>query len=385
LKDNILPRVFAFFLVILVVLAAMAVYALQTINRAVVSSDWVNHTYATIYEFENISSGLRQSDGLMRTYALTGEPRDLASAREGFARLSERFDTAKALTRDDDPTHQAVLRLETLVQQRETLAQQIGTARTLNQGDTVRTLLAADAGSDAVATIERGFGTLRDAQYDKLSERDRASYRQAQTTRWVVSLGIGLNFILLVTVGWLLRDDIAARRRATTALAEANAQLENKVRDRTAELSAANENLLAENRERKWTIASQEHQLRYNQLIVNSVNDLVFVLTKVLTITRINAAVVHTTGREDETIITRPIAEVVEVAFDPVTGLNPLARALIEGHELRQHPVVVLGQGKRRIPGRLTLIPLRDQDKVVGGVAVVQVAFPSSADQPLMS
>ena len=385
MKDNILPRVFALFLIILVVLAGMAVYALRTINRAVASSDWVNHTYATIYEFENISSGLRQAEGLIRTYALTGEARELSAAREGFARLGERFDTAKALTRDDTATHQALLRLETLVQQRETLAQQIGRARSLNQGDTVRNLLTADAGSDALAAIERGFGTLRDAQYEKLSERDRISYQQAQTTRWVVGLGIALNFLLLVAIGWLLRDDIAARRRAAAVLTTANAQLEAKVSERTAELTAANASLLAENLERKWTITSQEHQLRYNQLIVNSVNDLVFVLTKVLTITRINNAVVHLTGREDEAILTRPLAEIVEVARDPVTGLDPVARALLEGRELRHHTVFVLGRGALRIPGRLTLIPLRDQDKVVGGVAVVQVAFQAAADNPLSS
>lgn len=385
MKDNILPRIFVLGLVILTVIAGMAIHALQTINRSVASSDWVNQTYATIYEFENIASGLRQADGLMRTYALTGEDRDLAAARDGFARLGERFDTAKALTRDDTPAHDALLRLETLVQERETLLQQIGPARALSQADKVRTLLAADAGLDAVAAIERGFGTLRDAQYEKLSERERVSYRQAQTTRWVVSLGIGLNFLLLAGIGWLLRDDIAARRRAAAALTTANAQLEDKVRARTAELAATNAQLSAENLERKWTITSQEHQLRYNQLIVNSVNDLVFVLTKALTITRINAAVVHLTGRVDETIITRPLAEIVEVAPDPVTGLDPLARALREGRDLRQQAAVVLGPGALRRPARLTLIPLRDQDKVVGGVIIVQVAFSTAADQPLSS
>jgi CHASE3 domain sensor protein len=380
LKDNILLRVFALCAVILVVIAAVAVYALQALNRAVASSDWVNHSHATIYELENITSHLRQGDGLMRTYALTGEAGDLAASREAFEKMGQHFDTASALTRNEPAVKQALTQLRTQAAERETLARAVWAARSAGQQGKVQSLLTADAGSTAVAAIERGLSQLRDAQFEQLSERDHLSYLQAQTTRWVVGVGIGLNFFLLAGVGWLLRDDIAARRRAASALSEANAQLETKVQARTAELRQSNAKLSAENLERKWTIASQEHQIRYNQLIVNSVNDLVFVLTKALNVTRINAAVVNLTGRIDEAILTGPLARVVEVAPEPSTGLDPLARALLEGRELRHHPAVVLGQGARRIPARLTLIPLRDQDKVVGAVVVVQVAFLSPSD-----
>ncbi|MBI2518513.1 MAG: CHASE3 domain-containing protein [Opitutae bacterium] len=381
MHHHILTRVFIIFLVIFAVITGMTIYALRTINRSVESSDWVNHSYATIYEFENIVSRLRLGEGLMRTYALTGEASDLAASRETFARLGEHFDTAKALTRDEASTRQALLKIEAQVRERETLAQAVWAARSSGQTEKVRALLAADAGSDAVATIERGLDRLRDQQYELLSARDHVFFVRAQTTRWVVGVGVALNFILLASVGWLLRDDLAARQRAATALAEANALLEGKVQARTAELRTANAKLQAENLERKWTITSQEHQLRYNRLIVNSVNDLVFVLTKAMTVTRINAAVVQLTGREDEVILTAPLTHIVEAARDPVTGLDPLARALLEGREVHHHPVTVLGQAGRRIAGRLTLIPLRDQDKVVGGVAVVQVSFSTDQDK----
>lgn len=383
MQDNILTRVYALFLVILLVIAGVAVYALHTINRSVAGSDWVNHSYATIFECERLSAGLMRADGLMRTYAQTGDPRDLAAAREAFERLGEHFENAKALTRDEAAAHQALLRIEARAQERETLAEAVWAARGANRADEVAALLAADAGSSALSDMVRGLGRLRDAQFVRLSERDRASYLQAKTTRWVVGMGIGLNLLLLLGSGWLLRDDIAARRRAATALADANAQLEARVHARTAELQTAVRQLRAENLERKWTIASQAHQLRYNQLIVNSINDLVFVITMAQTVTRINPAVVQLTGRVDENILTQSLARVVEVARDPGTGLDPLHRALIEGRELRQHPAVILCQDGRRIPARLSLTHIRDEDKVVGGVAVVQPAFlPVSPEPP---
>lgn len=373
MKENILTRILALFLMILVVIAAMAAYSLRTINRSVASSDWVNHTHATIYELENITASLLQGEGYTQTYTLTGDARDLATARGAFARLGEHFDTAKALTRDDPAANAALLRIEALVQAREELARSLWAARSSDQPAQVRSLLEHYHGSVEVVAIERGIAKLRDTQFELLRERDQASYLQAQTTRWTVGAGIALNFLLLAAVGWLLRNDIAARRRIASAMTEANAQLEDKVRARTAELEQANNNLRAENLERKWTIVSQEHQLRYNRLIVESVEDLVFVLTKICNVTRINAAVVHLTGLEDVAILAKPLGQIIEIAPDTSTGLNPLARALEEGRELHHHPVVVVARNQRRIPAQLSLIPLRDQDRVVGGVAVVHL------------
>lgn len=373
MNDKILPRVFALFALIFLVVAGMAFHAIRAVNRSVASSDWVNHTYATIYELENIISRLRQGDGLMRTYALTGEAGDLAASREAFVRMGQHFETAAALTRGDPGTQQTLLQFKVRAEEREALAQTVEAARKANRIPELQSLLAADAGSAAVQAIELGLSKLRNAQFELLSERDHQAYLQAQTTRWVVGVGIGLNFVLLGGVGWLMRDDIAARRRAAAALVEANAQLETKVQARTVELEQANRALRAESLERQWTITSQEHQIRYNQLIVNSVNDLVFVLTRAMTVTRINPAVVRLTGRTDETILTGPLAGIVVVDNDPATGLDPLHRAIEEGRELRQQPAVVLGPAGQRIPARLNLIPLRDQDKVVGAIVVVQV------------
>ncbi len=380
-KDNILSRVFTLFLVILVVIVLVAVYALGTINRSVASSDWVNHSYATIYELEGVVSSLQVGEGYMHTYAQTGDPRDLVASRNSFTRLEEHFETVKALMRDDTAAAKTLLRIEAQTQAREVLAQAVWTARSANQPEKIRALLEADAGSPVVTAIERELGKLRAAQFELLSERDHVAYVQAQTTRWVVGVGIALNFCLLVGVGWLLRDDLAARRRAATALAEANVQLEEKVRARTAEIEAANARLQVENWERKWTIASQEHQLRYNRLIVESVNDLVFVITKARNITRINPAVVHQTGLNNEAILMKPLGLIVEVAPDPVTGLDPIVRALADGRELINHAAVVLGQDERRIPAWLTLVPLRDQNMVVGAVAIVQVAFSAATSE----
>lgn len=383
MHDKFLLRVCVLFLVILAVIVGTAVHALRALNRSVVSNDWVNQTHATIYQLENVLSTLRQADSLMRTYALTGDAADRRASREAFSRMHQHFDTVTALTRDDAAAQTTLRQLRAQAEAREAFAESIETARAANRATQVQSLLATDAGGAAVAAIERGVATLRDAQFALLSERDHESYLQAQSTRWVVGLGIGVNLLLLAIVGWLLRTELALRRKVAATLADANAQLEVRVRERTAELTQSNQALRAENLARKWANASQEHQVRYNHLIVNAVNDLVFVVTKALTVTRINPAVVNLTARPDEEILTGPLAQVVRVAADPGTDLDPLARALQEGREIHQLPVTVLARHDRTLPGQLTLLPLRDQDKVVGAIVVVQVIPTSVSPDPV--
>ena len=128
--------------------------------------------------------------------------------------------------------------------------------------------------------------------------------------RYTVWTGVVLDVLLLAVSGWLIRDDIAARRRLAEALEEANRGLSEKVRERTAELEASNKELLAENPSASGPTRLLEHQLRYNHLIVDSINDLVLVLTKALNISRVNPAVALETGMSATDLVGLPLSRV---------------------------------------------------------------------------
>jgi PAS domain S-box-containing protein len=193
-------------------------------------------------------------------------------------------------------------------------------------------------------------------------------------TRWTVWTGVVLDFLLLAGAAWLIRDDLAARRSAASALRAANNQLEAKVSERTAELFSANELLTAENLERSWSNQGLEHQLNYNNLIINSINDLVMVLTKATNISRVNPAVVRVTGFEPHELINRPFASLAQLTHAGTAPMvDPVAQAMKDGRDLRDQGATVLDKLGRRIPVEVALFPLRDRDKVVGGVVILQV------------
>ena len=377
MNDKTIRRIALFFVFIAAVLVAVAVQAVRSSDRSVASSDWVNHTHAVILETEAVRSAVLVGDGALHTYVLTGDARDLRACREALSGVGENLDIARALTRFEPDQNAQLAKIGTLTDQRAEFVQGLLAARQANNMESVRAMLAADAGGTAVRDIQGKIDGLKNGELALLTERDKASYLQAQATTWTVWSGVALDVLLLAGAAWLIRDDLAARRLAAAVLQEANTQLEGRVRERTAELASTNARLSTENLERRWAIQSLSHQLRYNHLIIDSISDLVLVLTTSLNISRVNPAVVHLTGLEPSELVNQPLSRVVrlqsalQAADAPLR--DPLAQALRDGKDLLKQAAVVEDKRGRQTRVLLSIFPLRDQDKVVGGVVTLQV------------
>lgn len=138
--------------------------------------------------------------------------------------------------------------------------------------------------------------------------------------------------------------------------------------------------LKAQRLERRWAAQALEHQLRYNHLIIDSIGELVFVLTKALNISRVNPAVQLATGQTEIALIKSALGRWVRLAptadkpAGPATEL--LLTALQEGRSLQDLPALLLRKDGTETSGRLTLMPLRDNNRVVGGVVTLRLADP---------
>lgn len=381
MKDHIIRRILAFFLVISAILLGVAVTAVHNINQAVAKSDWVNHTHAVLLETEGILASLHATDAAVHTYLLTGAPHDLAASQEALAELDEHREVARALIRSDADQKDRFAQLDALLAQRLTFFTEATAAKQANRADALQALLTAEAGRNTSREIARKADQLKTVTMTLLEKQDTAAYQQAERTRWTVWGGVILNVALLIGAAWLIRDDLAARRLVAQTLRDANDQLEAKVQARTAELVAANEKLSLENLERQWKNQALEHQVHYNQCIIDSIEELVIVLTKSQKISRVNTAVLRATGFTASELINQPLHKLVQLvapadAHSPLR--DPIAAALTSGRDLRTQPARIAGKPPLTLTATLTVYPLRDGEKVVGGIATLQLSRPAA-------
>ena len=374
--DKTFRTILSLFIAVAAILIAVVVISVRNIHRATTASDWVNHTHALIAEVNSMVASTQSAEGALRTYLLSGETADQAAYRTAFSELAEHVEVAKALAASDPTAAADIAELETLLFGRADLARDLIAAHRAGESDQLHDLLTADAGGSALIDISQLAQQIRTHHTDLLNKRDQDAFRRDQTTRTTLYLAAALTSLILLGTAWFIRDDLAARRQSAALLQADNEQLEARVKERTAELVAANRNLKAENLESRWKNQALDHQLRYNHLIVDSISDLVFVITKARNISRVNPAVIHATGFESADLADRPLDEFA--TLHPAEGrdvalIDPIRESLQSGHELRDQPAHLLNRRDEKMSALLSFYPLRDSDRVVGGVVTIQL------------
>jgi CHASE3 domain sensor protein len=369
MKENIEKRVVGLFFLMLVILVGVAWLAANTIRKSTDKSAWVNQTHEVILGANSAASLLHAGDASMSAYLLTGDRRDQENYRTAYRAMASQLvvsvDTTKL-----NPYHKDFLSLTNLIGQHINFTRSLVQAREQGGEDAARQLALSHPDGSSTADIDFLVRQINEHQDNVLKQRDAEAVIQAKDTTNVIRAGVIVNFALLLFASVLIRDDVKSRRIAATAMAEANAQLEAKVQERTAELVKSNQSLKKENLERRWSYQALDHQFRYNQLIVNAISEMVFVISKALNVSRVNPSVTHVTEWEAQDLISQSIERVLQIPADGPA--NPILTALNEGRELQERPAAVVTKSGASLQVRFNLVPLRDDNKVVGGVVTVR-------------
>jgi PAS domain S-box-containing protein len=224
---------------------------------------------------------------------------------------------------------------------------------------------------------------------------DEAEFLKAQRAYRAITFGLlGALLLLLaaivVIVTHLALRPLAQLSVAADEIARRNLDCAIPIPRRVDEIGrlarsflAMRDALKAEHLERRWAAQSLEHQLNYHRLIIDSMHELVFVLTKTLRISRVNPATIRGLGHDEAQIVQAPLARFVRIEGrnDAATS-EFLIVALREERELNSVPAVVLPRDGRERPARLNLVLIRDVGRVVGGVVTLRFlpgAAPSDA------
>lgn len=373
LMDKTFRLIFLVFATLAASTITALVFSFSNLQRANLSAQWVNHTHAFITEINAAANACQRAESALNAFLLSDSPDHREQVGRSFSQLSEHLEVAKALAESDVLAPAEVSELETLLIPRAEHARRLLAAHRAGDTQAIREYLGDD---NELANLEITQLTQRIvSRHQKLlQERDQTEFKHDNQTRNTLYIGAGLNLLLLVTAGWFIRDNLKTRQREAALLASTNEVLEARVADRTAELAETNRKLRSENIGNRWSAQALEHQLRYNNLIIESVASPVVVITRAFNISRVNPALENLIGALAPVLIDQSIHEYVNLTIDKSSDelIDPFELALRSNQDLVDHPAEVLDTQGNRKPVLASLFPLRDHDRVVGGVITLR-------------
>jgi signal transduction histidine kinase len=211
-----------------------------------------------------VLTALSDAETGARGYVITGEPAFLQPYQETVATVQDELQKLQKLTAGDADQQAQFAEIEQLVKRRMHSLQEAIVVRGEAGFDEAKTHISQQAGKQAMDAVRSQIGKMQQGQRRRLVARQgetQVSYWTALITS-LITTGLG---VALIAVGFLfLRRHEEVRDRAARSLQEANERLEDRVRERTATISEANDALRVEIETRRQ--AEQQTQLFADEL-----------------------------------------------------------------------------------------------------------------------
>ena len=237
---------------IIAVLAVNAIISYRATRTLIDNERILTHTYDVINALAIVLSTLKDAETGQRGFLITGDEKYLAPYNDAVSRIDGEMERLSTLIVNNPSHHQQVERIERLMRERLALLQR-GVEMRREGGDLVANgaynLVLSGRGKDLMDEIRKVVAEAETGEREMLAIRiaeSEASGRSALVTFVVVNL-LAIVFAALAIV--LNHRELKVRQQSQAALLEANAELENRVKTRTEQLTSVNTELERSNRE----------------------------------------------------------------------------------------------------------------------------------------
>ncbi len=227
----------------IVLLLATNIATLVMINRTARFNDEVDAAQQLRRQTRTVLIHLIDAETGQRGFLLTGNPDYLEVHGEASRELPQELEELTRLARNDPDLAPRAAHLRELAESKLTeLDRTVALARTGRVGPAL-SIVRSNEGKAAMDAFRDEADAIDDITETRLQLRRSQSERSSSVTVGANAAGAILILVLAGVSGWLVRRYVLEIQEARDAVSRMNAGLEGQVRERTADLTRANEEI----------------------------------------------------------------------------------------------------------------------------------------------
>src|SRR5438445_6649486 len=197
---------------------------------------WAAHTHSVLARIQELILRLTDAEAARRGFIMTGRDRYLAHYTNAVERVSTVISDLRGLTGDDPRQQQTCDALAPLIRQRVAIHAESIDAQLKGAAPEIQ-LRLTEKGQDVMEKIRTLIAQMDATERGLLKTRKSAAEANLRETKQFALVASAVSVAMLAWVFVLLLHENVRRRRAEQALQQANAELEQRVRQRTAQLT----------------------------------------------------------------------------------------------------------------------------------------------------
>jgi PAS domain S-box-containing protein len=213
-------KVYAFFVTAFAGVVILGFLTYRSTRELIVNDRWVAHTHQVRQSIADLEGAVLEAENRRRDYLLTGDARDLAQFLSNLDRIPSATRKIIELTADNPDQQPGIAELKALTEQSLSIWSATADAARATQlaGGQIPPLAREIELRSCLAELTALMDKLNANEDEVLQTRSAAASESGVRTISVVLLGGGFSALVVLLAIWILRRDLAEKRRAAEAL-----------------------------------------------------------------------------------------------------------------------------------------------------------------------
>ena len=210
-----------------------------------------SHTREVLLQLEDTLKLAIEAETGGRGFIITGDEAFLAANRENALNITRNLANLRALVADNPKQIAEVANLERAVNEKTAFGRKLIEVRRAQGIDATRALIGSGEGIGIMNAMRLSGEKMRDEEHRLLREREEELNKSIADTLFFLFFGTGAGILSIALANWAVFREVRIRRRAQNEIYLVNKDLENRVAERTLELTDRNEQLKEQVKQRE--------------------------------------------------------------------------------------------------------------------------------------